>query len=71
MIGAGAKDYRWQYPEIGYFWTDPFWAGELWLAYGLTGDPAFLNMARIRTGRLTRVLETRCGSTTTSVLNSR
>lgn len=58
MIGAGPEDHRWQYPEIGYFWTDPFWSGELWLAYMLTGDPAFSNMAHTRTLRLGRVLDT-------------
>ncbi len=57
MIGGGPKDFSWQYPEIGYFWTDPFWAGELWLSYMLTGEQAFANMARIRTNRLSRVLD--------------
>lgn len=57
MIGAGKDDYTWQYPEIGYFWTDPFWAGELWLSHMLTGDPAFASLARTRTIRLARVLD--------------
>ncbi|QQM30419.1 glycoside hydrolase family 88 protein [Martelella lutilitoris] len=58
MIGAGADDHRWLYPEIGYFWTDSFWIGELWLAHMLTGDQRYKNMARMRNLHLERILNT-------------
>lgn len=58
MIGAGGDDHRWQYPEIGYFWTDAFWLGELWLAYMLTGKSEYRNSARLRNGHLKKILDT-------------
>ena len=58
MIGAGPGDYRWLYPETGYFWTDSFWVGELWLAHMLTGDQRYKNMARMRNLHLERILNT-------------
>lgn len=37
MIGKAPDDFTWDYPEAdGYFWTDSFFTGELWLAYMLT-----------------------------------
>ncbi len=58
MIGAGPDDHRWLYPETGYFWTDSFWVGELWLAHMLTGEQRYKNMARMRNQHLERILNT-------------
>ncbi|MEJ2459603.1 MAG: hypothetical protein P8Y58_16260 [Novosphingobium sp.] len=58
MIGMGGSDHRWLYPENGYFWTDSFWTGELWLAHMLTGEQSFKNMARMRNGHLRKILDT-------------
>ncbi|MEZ8859526.1 hypothetical protein [Vibrio sp. 10N.247.311.51] len=57
MIGKGAPDYDWVYPDE-YYWTDSFWAGQLWLAYSLTGESKFKNSARMRTAHFEKVLGT-------------
>ncbi|MEF2073117.1 hypothetical protein [Consotaella aegiceratis] len=58
MIGAGPNDFTWLYPKSGYFWTDSFWTGQLWLAHMITGDPALKNMARMRIPHFKRILDT-------------
>lgn len=55
MIGHGAQDYTWDYPE-DYFWTDSFYTGELWLAYMLTGKSAYKNLARMRYAHFEEIL---------------
>lgn len=58
MIGKGPQDYRWDYPAAeGYFWTDSFFTGELWLAYMLTGESKFKNCARMRNAHLKEILD--------------
>ncbi|WED29776.1 glycoside hydrolase family 88 protein [Vibrio sp. DW001] len=57
MVGAGAEQYQWLYPEE-YFWTDSFWTGELWLAYMITGKQELKNMARMRYSHLAKILDT-------------
>ena len=58
MIGRAPDDYTWDYPEAdGYFWTDSFYTGELWLAYMLTGEGKFRNCARMRDGHLQAILD--------------
>ncbi|MER0239538.1 hypothetical protein [Fulvimarina sp. MAC8] len=57
MIG-GHQDAVWRFPENGYFWTDSFWTGELWLAYMITGRSQFMNWARMRYDHLERLLQT-------------
>tara|TARA_R110001583_G_scaffold28426_2_gene100869 strand:+ start:1982 stop:3151 length:1170 start_codon:yes stop_codon:yes gene_type:complete len=57
MVGAGAQDHQWLYPEE-YFWTDSFWTGELWLAYMITGKQELKNMARMRYAHLQKILDT-------------
>ncbi|MGR5253005.1 glycoside hydrolase family 88 protein [Vibrio astriarenae] len=57
MIGRGAPDYDWIYPDE-YYWTDSFWVGQLWLAYSLTGEERFKNSARLRNSHFEKVLNT-------------
>ncbi|MFD1910921.1 hypothetical protein [Halodurantibacterium flavum] len=57
MVG-GHKDAIWRYPDNGYFWTDSFFTGELWLAYMITGQSEFRNFARMRVTHLERLLHT-------------
>ena len=56
MVGAGAKDFTWLYPDE-YFWTDSFWTGQLWLAYMLTGKQELKNMARMRNAHMAKILD--------------
>lgn len=56
MIGKSNEVHQWQYPQ-DYFWTDSFWTGELWLAYMLTGEEKYKNMARMRYSDLKEFLE--------------
>ena len=59
MIGKAPDDFTWDYPKAdGYFWTDSFFTGELWLAYMLTGEGKFRNCARMRDGHLKQILDT-------------
>lgn len=58
MIGRGEEDHRWLYPDNGWFWTDGFWCGQLWLAYMVTGDEKFRNAAQMRNPHLQQILET-------------
>ena len=57
MVG-GYRDGVWRYPDNGYFWTDSFYTGELWLAYMVTGQSEFRNFARMRITHLERLLQT-------------
>ena len=57
MVGAGPEAHYWLYPE-DHFWTDSFWAGELWLSYMLTGEDKYKNMARMRYSHCQKVLDT-------------
>ncbi|EMA2446698.1 glycoside hydrolase family 88 protein [Vibrio fluvialis] len=57
MIGAGAEDFIWLYPQDGYFWTDSFWTGELWFAHMLTGKSEYKNMARMRYAHFKQILD--------------
>ncbi|GEA52121.1 glucuronyl hydrolase [Vibrio inusitatus NBRC 102082] len=56
MIGAGAEDFTWLYPE-DYFWTDSFWTGNLWLAHMLTGKDELKNLARMRYAHFKDILD--------------
>ena len=54
----GRPDKTWNY--CGNFdWVVGFYAGQLWLAFQLTGDAAFLNGARARREVFRRILDTR------------
>ena len=57
MVG-GFRDGVWRYPDNGYFWTDSFFTGELWLSYLITGQSEFRNFARMRVTHLERLLQT-------------
>ncbi|MGF1749924.1 MULTISPECIES: glycoside hydrolase family 88 protein [Vibrio] len=57
MVGAGPNDYQWRYPK-DIFWTDSFWTGQLWLAYMVSGESKYKNMARMRYEHLDRILAT-------------
>ncbi|WP_199559642.1 glycoside hydrolase family protein [Paracoccus sediminilitoris] len=57
MVG-GHNDSIWRYPDNGYFWTDSFFTGELWLAFMVTGQSEFRNFARMRITHLERLLHT-------------
>ena len=43
----GTEDFKWKYcgPSD---WVSSFWAGQLWLAYKMTGQSVFKNSARLR-----------------------
>ncbi|MGV2990478.1 hypothetical protein ACE1OE_22925 [Vibrio sp. E150_011] len=55
MVGAGAEDFTWLYPDE-YFWTDSFWTGQLWLAYLFTGKQELKNNARMRNAHFESIL---------------
>lgn len=63
MIGKGPDDYTWVYPgesgngTAGYFWTDSFFVGELWLAYMLTGESKYKNCARMHYPHFREILD--------------
>lgn len=56
MIGRGADDFAWDYPE-DYFWTDSFYTGELWLSYMLTGRQEYANLARMRYPHFAEIMD--------------
>lgn len=57
MIGHAPDVYQWRYhPDI--FWTDSFWTGQLWLAYLISGESKYRNLARMRYSHLERILAT-------------
>ncbi|NUW75758.1 glycoside hydrolase family 88 protein [Vibrio mediterranei] len=57
MVGMSPTDYQWRYHK-DIFWTDSFWTGQLWLAYMVSGESKYRNLARMRYGHLERILAT-------------
>ena len=52
----GTENLRWGYCKNRFDWVASFYVGELWLAYTVTGDEKFKNLAQMRTTYLEHVL---------------